>query len=42
MCMNFFVFMHGKYEYVIILLIKYSRFGYVDRKSDALDTIIEF
>ena len=48
MCMNLFVFMHGKYGYLIILLIntlgfdKYSRFGYIDRKADALDKLNEF
>ena len=39
--MNLFEFMHGKYGYLIILLIN-SRFRYVDRKSDALDKFIEF
>ena len=39
--MNLFEFMHGKYGYLIILLIN-SRFRYVDRKSDALDNLIKF
>ena len=39
--MNLFEFMHGKYGYLIILLINY-KFGYVDRKSDALDNLIKF
>ena len=38
---NLFVFIYGKYGYLIILF-KYFSFGYVDRKSNALDKFIEF
>ena len=32
----------GRYRYFITFSDDYSRFGYVHRKSDALDTLIEF
>ena len=38
----FSVHVWGEYGYFIIFSDDYSRFGYVDRKSNALDTFIEF
>ena len=41
--MELLVSMHGEgYGYFITFSDDYSRFGYVYRRSDALDTFIEF
>ena len=39
---TFSVYAWGGYGYFITFSNDYSRFGYVHRKSDALDTFIEF
>ena len=39
---TFSIYIWGGYGYFVTFSNDYSRFGYVHRKSDALDTFIEF